>query len=230
MENEHSFHAYLVEGGKEILPHILVAHEAETGVATQGNPDVCVFDVSTFTIDNAREIKMLATEAPVGKHHKLIIISAPFFAVEAQHALLKTLEEPFTHARFILLTRQSGSLLPTLRSRLVRKEYGVEQSVVNPHVKEFLSLQSGGRLELIARMLKKKDDVESGALKEEVLGFVDSLEKNLRTALLQSKHTDDTALRAKALKEIMLVRSYLFDRSPSLKMLLEHLALVLPVL
>jgi hypothetical protein len=227
VENENSFHAYLVEGGKEILPQILVAYENETGVATQGNPDVCVFDVSTFTIDNAREIKILATEAPLGGQHKLIIISAPFFAVEAQHALLKTLEEPFTHARFVLLTRQSGALLPTLRSRLVRKDYVTTSGVANAYAKEFLSLQSGARLELVARMLKKKDDVELGVLKEEVLGFIDTLEQKLRTALLESR---ETTTLAKALGEVVLVRSYLFDRSPSLKMLLEHLALVLPIL
>lgn len=71
-------------------------------------------------IDTVRDIeRFLSLKVPVNKSHNraVIIENAHLLSLEAQNALLKTLEEP-PAATFIILTSDSEqSLLPTIRSR-----------------------------------------------------------------------------------------------------------------
>lgn len=81
---------------------------------------------------------------------------------------------------------------------------------------KFLKMSGKDRSDMIAKMLK-----DDKGVKERVLDFVNALEAEL------APKVKDPKVRA-GLEDIAKVRDYLRDRSPSLKMLLEHLALSLP--
>jgi hypothetical protein len=84
----------------------------------------------------------------------------------------------------------------------------------------FLSASTKARSAEVGKLLKDDEGV-----RERVRDFLDGLEVVLYKALQKSKETK--ALR-EGLEDIAKVRSYANDRSPSFKMLLEHLALALP--
>lgn len=72
---------------------------------------------------------------------------------------------------------------------------------------------------MIAKMLKEEE-----GLKERVRDLVNALEAELARTTLAKQATRE------GLADIAMVRDYLGDKAPALKMMLEHLALSLPVL
>lgn len=73
---------------------------------------------------------------PYSSPYKIYIIEdAEKMSVQAQNALLKTIEEPPVYAVIFLLTANAGMLLPTIRSRCVMLDL---KPVASAQVKEYL--------------------------------------------------------------------------------------------
>ncbi len=71
-----------------------------------------------ITIDQVRELQAELTRPPfMAKKRFVLFINADNLNVEAQNALLKTLEEPPENSTFFLITSNIGKILPTIRSR-----------------------------------------------------------------------------------------------------------------
>lgn len=123
-------------------------------------------DKKTIGIDQIREgIKFLA-EKPLNYPLKVLVIDkADNMTIEAQNALLKTLEETPKHALILMLTRAENSMLPTVvsRSRKIRCMPGEhEESAEQPAVKfsGIFDASPGERLDLIESISKEeRDDV-----------------------------------------------------------------------
>lgn len=76
---------------------------------------------------------------PYGSPYKIYIVDeAEKLSVQAQNALLKTIEEPPVYAVLLLLTTNAGMLLQTIRSRCVILEL---KPVSSPMVKNYLMEQ-----------------------------------------------------------------------------------------
>lgn len=74
--------------------------------------------VRALSIANMRELKTLTAMAPHGSGKRIAIFQGMSQTrEEALNSLLKTLEEPSAHTRFVLLAPQRAQLLPTLVSR-----------------------------------------------------------------------------------------------------------------
>lgn len=87
---------------------------------TKGNSlDVVEIDAaSNRGVDDMRSLRETVKLSPIGAKFKVYIIDeAHMLTTEASNALLKTLEEPPSHAVFILATTESHKLLDTIRSR-----------------------------------------------------------------------------------------------------------------
>ena len=135
---------------------------------------------------------------------------------EAQQALLKLFEEPQKGTLFILLA-PLGSIIATLRSRFVRYPEILEGKKGSTFTKKFLALSQKERSIEVAKLLKDEEGI-----KERVGDFLNELEALLHKNIAKSREV------RKSLEDIAKIRSYANDRSPSFKMLLEHLALSLP--
>lgn len=178
-----------------------------------------------FGIDEARE---LVAQASLKHESQTFLLGIESITTEAQQALLKLFEEPQEGTNFVLLVPH-GVLLPTLRSRMLeyapdlasQKVLGSPSLSAQPdhfvqQGRAFIKMGGKERSDYIAALLKDEDNT-----KERVREFVDSLERALHPKIGEPKVRE-------ALADIAMVRDYLRDRSPSLKMLLEHLALSLP--
>lgn len=166
-----------------------------------------------FGIDEARELQTLASL----KNYTdgVFLIGAALLTTEAQQALLKLFEEPQEGTVFIVMVSH-GVLLPTVKSRMLEYPERIELDTDSTSAKKFLKLSGKDRSDFITKLLK--DDENQ---KERVRDFIQALEAEL------CKKVGEPRAR-QALEDIAMVRDYVRDRSPSLKMLLEHLALVLP--
>lgn len=213
-------HAYAVAGESgEVIPQILSALKKAAHFEPRGNPDFRSESFGVFGIDEARTLKEAAERKGVSGGKKIFIVSTRGITKEAQNALLKIFEEPPESTHFFLIVPALETLLPTLRSRLfvLRAAERVEETSSRAAV--FLNAAIPARLKTVQTLLKSAEDDEG---KKDLISFLDELEQSL------ARH--DRAAVVEALEEVLHAKRYSRDRAPSFKLLLEHLALVLPQL
>ena len=109
-KGEEEAFAYHVQGedGKKHFAYLVGDHPDLAVVVPDGNQ---------IKIDQIRELKEFVSLKPVGDYKIVIIDRAGKMNVQAQNALLKTLEEPPPGTVFILIAGGRGELLPTIVSR-----------------------------------------------------------------------------------------------------------------
>jgi len=96
--------------------------ESCRSIADETNVDVIEIDAATHTsVEKAREICEDVCHLPVRSKYKVYIIDeVHMLSKSAWNALLKTIEEPPAHAKFIFATTEVNKLLPTVISRCQR--------------------------------------------------------------------------------------------------------------
>lgn len=210
-------HAYFYEGPLSHMSALAKSARTLFSFPDTHNPDVHIRHFETFGIEEARDIGRLASLRSLGGA-ALFVLGISSITSEAQQALLKLFEEPQQGVTFILLVPH-GALLATLRSRCLPYPQKLEDKPEAGNAAEFLSEPYKMRSAMIAELLNEDDE----GISERVREFLNTLE----TALYE-RPTRSTI--REGLQDIGKIRSYLGDRAPSYKMLLEHLATTLPKL
>src|SRR5262249_22738149 len=97
-------------------------------IARGVHPDVLVIepgDSGSIKIEPVRRVIDQAAFRPFEGRRRVVIFNEADALVEpAQHALLKTLEEPPAASMFLLVSSLPDALLPTVRSRCPRLRFG----------------------------------------------------------------------------------------------------------
>lgn len=215
-------HAYIIEGERDIS--ILALKEmlqTKWHVKTKGSPDIREEHFETFNIDDARKLKELAIMKPFEKKN-VFILATNFIGHEAQNALLKLLEEPIANTYFFILIPNANSLLGTVRSRVATIKFEGTEKAELSNPKEFLKATQEERLKILSSFLSH----DSQTKKSDLITFLNSLERELASGESTAKRQKETNI---ALEDIIHFKKYLFDRSPSVKMIGEYLALRLPI-
>lgn len=219
MINSLTHHAYGIAGEcGEVVPKLFSALKESSGINALGNPDFRVESYDVMGVHESRALKESAGRKAVSGGKKIFVICARGITKEAQNALLKVFEEPPKSTHFFLIVPSLDMLLPTLRSRLslLRSDVADERRP-SSLAEDFLHSAIPARLKTINKLLKSAEE-ETG--KRELIAFLDEIERNLAIK--------DRNIGAVALEELFKVKKYVRDRAPSFKLLLEHLALVLP--
>ncbi len=207
-------HAYCLVGAK--IEHILHTLEHTHKVQTKANPDFFHEKYETLTIDESRKIKEIHSSKSFSENSKRIfIIECNGMTVEAQNALLKIFEEPNHNSYFFLVMPSDSVLIPTLRSRVHLLEHKKEDYL--DEAKKFLKLSMKDKITYVDGIAKKISDEE--LQKSYAVEFLGALE-----AAVTEKGIEKNK---RALQAIMKARDYMLDRSPSVKQLLEFVALSL---
>ena len=221
-------HAYCIEGECDASFSALAGFLRESlGMETRGNPDVWQRRFDTFGIDESRDLIERQSRKAVSGGKTIFILGIHSITREAQNALLKVFEEPRGDTHFFLCIPNAEVLLPTLRSRMILlspfssspREAILPTLVAGAAPEAFLDASVAKRLALVKDLSDAKD-------KSKAIGFLNMLEAALyKRANLPAV----ISVHVAAFEEIIRAREYLRDTAPSVKMLLEHLALSLPV-
>lgn len=197
--------------------------ERELQMQSKGNPDVVMLCHGLLSVGDARRVSAVAAGAPFSGDHKVIIITADRAYHEAQNALLKLFEEPPSGTYLFLILPSLGGLLPTLRSRVHALDVseGRTASFVTEDAKIFLKAGKEKRSALIKKLASGKDDDQRRGYREEAIAILNGIEAAAYVQIRQDG-------RAALLSDIAVLRDHLYDRSAPVRMILEHLALVIP--
>ncbi|MCH7529769.1 hypothetical protein IIB50_01495 [Patescibacteria group bacterium] len=214
------FHAYLIEGEKKtVLPELFSFFEKTLKIPTNGNPDFYFREFDNFGIDDGRALQVIASRKAITKHKKIFVITFNSINHESQNALLKLFEEPTPNTHFFIMTSFVDDLLPTLRSRLlIIPRQPIEINEV-PFAKKFLHSSKQERLRMLSEIIENKD-------KSAALSFLNSLELTLYSAVGKKGLSKDVV---SVFEEMHKAHGYLKDRSPSVKMILENISMIIPV-
>ena len=203
-------HAYILNGqrgsGKKMLAKLFaMTLQCESGKsepcgicrsciqANNGNqPDIITVKhekPASISVDDVREqVNGDIMIKPYSSPYKVYIIpEADLMTVQAQNAILKTIEEPPEYAVIFLLTENVDSLLPTIRSRCVMlklrnikdklvKKYLIEQLQVPDYQAELCAAFAQGN---IGRATMLATSEQFNEIKEEaiqLLKYIDDME------------------------------------------------------
>lgn len=169
---------------------------------------------SNFGIDDARNLKEIHNNKKLGSR-KVFIIAIETITREAQNSLLKLLEDPSLGTHFYVFVPAKDILFDTLLSRfwVVESENLSAQKEDLKDAKDFVSSSMKERFEMIEPIVSLKD-------KTEAINFLNNLEVYLH-------NLKDIKTYSQAFDEILMAKKYLKSRSPSVKMILEHICCII---
>ena len=221
-------HAYLFSGNVDELElYCKKFLEEEAGIPGKRNPDFFYGTYDTFGIDDSRMVRRWHSVRAFREGRRACLIKAMSLTSEAQNALLKIFEEPGENTHFILIVPHEEIILPTLRSRLETVTGTVSPGDAVSHGAKtgralsgdtFLTAPTPARLLLLREIIAEKD-------KNHALSFLDDLEHTLAA---RARDTKSPARHLHSWANVLRGKRYLRTKGASLKLVLEHLALVLP--
>lgn len=219
-------HAYLLVGWPEGTLDFL---RQELGLALGvpnplSSPDYIEDDFSVLGIKDSQNLRERQTRTAFGPVGQFFVLTVSSATIEAQNALLKTLEEPAPGVHFFILARSEEMFLPTLKSRFVvikpAANQIIKETLGEREAAEFLNLSLPARLEYIRKNFLKNKEVG----KKELFIFLDNLEKKLYANYrAQSRQP----INLTVLSEIFQAKKNLNNPRSSARLILEHLSLVL---
>jgi DNA polymerase III subunit gamma/tau len=124
---------------KKPTPEPCLTCDSCTAIARGDDIDVIEIDAASHTgVDNVREIIENSQYRPARSRFKVYIIDeVHMLSKSAFNALLKTLEEPPEHVKFILATTEPEKVLPTILSRCQRYDFrNIAAREIAGHLKE----------------------------------------------------------------------------------------------
>jgi len=158
-----------------------------TEIINGSSMDVQEIDAASHTgVDNIREILEKVAYSPIKARFKVYIIDeAHMLSKAAFNALLKTLEEPPPHVKFIFATTEPNKIIPTITSRCQRFDFKrVENVDIIEHLANLLerekikysrqalsiiARESGGSVRDSLSMLEHIVSFSSGEINEEAI-------------------------------------------------------------
>ncbi len=194
-------HAYLFSGtrgvGKTSMARIFAdalnnpegKEDIAQAIFTGQDTDTIEIDgASNRGVDEAREVIASSVYRPLRGEYKIYIIDeVHMLTKEAFNALLKTMEEPPEHVKFILCTTEPHKVPPTIQSRCQRFDFrNIPSGKIEDHL-EAVVKQEG--LKADAELISAVARLGNGSMRD-ALSLLDRLiaagEKKLTLTLLES--------------------------------------------
>jgi DNA polymerase III delta prime subunit len=209
-------HAYVLYGDKEIIKNNLLTFlEQELGFPIINNPDLWQGEFNVFKIKDSHALNTEHLKQPLVNDRKVFVLFLNAITLDAQNSLLKIFEEPKAESVFFIICPAGINLLPTLKSRLISQSFE-DDNIFASVAKKFLQSSISERMELISKLTKEVKDEKK--VKADMISLLKEIENIV--AKQKDRNYDQIYSLEKAI-------SYANDESASVKMILEHLALVL---
>ncbi len=223
---ENLYHSYIIEGNPENIVYILRDYLENRGEINKNSVDLLLNLYDSFTVSDSKEIKEWHNNKPTEGNKKICIIGTKFINKDAEQTLLKIIEEPNPYTHFFIVVPDSSLLLSTILSRVqLIDNLKIGNGIDDNEAEDFFKANLSIRIEKVAQIIKKfKDNENSGGLRHEAIMLINGIEKIVY--LKWKKDLDNKDLKF-ILEELKKSREYLSIPGASVKMILEHIALMI---
>ena len=143
-------------------------------VAQGEDVDVIEIDAASNTgVDNIRDLRSNASLQPARSRFKIYIIDeVHMLSTAAFNALLKTLEEPPPHVKFILATTETHKVPATIQSRCQRFDFrAIDAKTIADHLREILKRE---KISVDEAVLRRVGRLANGSVRD-ALSLLDKL-------------------------------------------------------
>lgn len=128
-------------------PTVTPCLKCDSCVSINAGEDIDVVEIdgaSNRGIDNIRELRQNALYRPARSRYKIYIIDEVHMLTnEAFNALLKILEEPPVHVKFIFATTEPNKVLPTIQSRCQRFDFqSISPDIIGGQLEKILKSEN----------------------------------------------------------------------------------------
>jgi len=195
------FHSILITGGNQNT-RLQTAKDISSSSLTP-NPDQLTLDGQTsITIKQVRQLETFLSRKPYQNPFKIILVlQAEKLTLPAQHALLKTLEEPPPNSLIFLLTANSKNLLETIISRcqLIQltstSKLDKKELTANQHLYTQITRSSPGQRIALAQTQSSTKDIALSTCLHQLI-YLRSLQlENPKSYLTQTLKNLDFSIR-----------------------------------
>lgn len=200
-------HAVLIK-----KPNVTVS-EALLLYGNTSDLEVYQLPFSSIGIDEVKQIIFEASLRPQTHKARLLVINLESITHVAEQALLKILEEPPASTSFLFVVPSEITFVPTLQSRFHELALEREAPIELTDFTQFEKTGLAERLEEISKRITKKDSA-----------WVENIKYGLKQHL-----QDKGVVQSDLLPALSFILTNLNARGASNKMLLEYLAIRLPL-
>lgn len=210
---------YLVRGDDATFDALMLLLRKED-IIKENSPDVYAKKYRSFGVEEAEDLRRRVRTKPVDLEQRVFVVLSAHATMEAQNALLKTLEEPTANTVLFIVTPSPETWLPTIRSRSQSLVVASHENASIIDADDFLAAAPEKRITMLKPLYDSEDEGRDiGA----VVAFLQSLERRF------AKAEKDANVRA-GIHAIYRARKYVTDKGSLLKSLLEQVALLAPKL
>ncbi|MEG0478666.1 DNA polymerase III subunit [Peptostreptococcus sp.] len=193
IESNKITNAYIFSGPEGVGKKMIAKDFASSliGIDANNSPDYTLIDAkkgeNSIKIDQIRKLNTSMGLKPYSDYKIYIINNAEKMTVQAQNALLKTLEEPSSYGIIILISKNEQALLQTIRSRCTEVKFSplnrndIKKILINEGIEEetaiIASIFSRGSAAMALDMSSNQD---LNDLRDKVESFIEYMivEKN----------------------------------------------------
>jgi len=220
------YHSYVIESNRDDIVSLLRLFLEERKEINKNSPDVLQNIYDSFSMEDSLLIKDWHKNKAIDGKKKVCIIATKFINHEAEQALLKMIEEPTENTHFFIIVPDSSLLLDTILSRVhLIKDIEEDNQFEDKLAEDFMKATPKDRIEKVADIIKEfKDNENSGGLRHEAISLINGLE---RIVYKKWKKDIDNENEKFVLNELKNCRDFLSTPGASVKMILEHIALVI---
>ncbi len=222
-------HAHAIEAVHDQAVEIIAALRALEHAA------IDVLQEESLLIDHVRELQRKQQLRATGGDRKIFVVQVGSMQHEAQHALLKLIEEPTDKTHFFFILPSLSIVLPTVASRLFflgryGNRTGASASTASPEltllVQNFLKARAPERIKMTAYLY---DEEPPRGGKQATHEFVQSLLEAVREQTLKAVGTQaDAQSAAQIYARCAAMADFAGDKASSSKMIVEYLAFLIP--
>lgn len=221
-------HTYVIyEPDEAIRKQVILDHVEKLHISTFDCVSLAHTDPSIGIAETRLFIRSLSLSPQAGTHTAGIITHAHLLTAEAQQSLLKTLEEPPTHAYIFLGAENDQQLLSTIRSRSITITHTTrisgqdtqELSDMEDTLTRILHATPGEKIRLVQTIGKSKDDVDH---------WINVAIYVLRNAMLQQDIPhEESQKKTNLIHQLISAKKHLTNNIQPL-LLVEHAILQIP--
>ncbi|SEN78432.1 DNA polymerase-3 subunit delta' [Peptostreptococcus russellii] len=180
--------AYIFTGPEGVGKKMIAEAFASSliGINAQNSPDYILIEAkkgeNSIKIDQIRKLNSNMGLKPYSNYKIYLINDAEKMTVQAQNALLKTLEEPSSYGIIILITRNEQALLQTIRSRCTEVKFSplnnidikkiLETKGIDENTATVSSIFSRGSASVALEISKDEEVNEIRDLVESFIGYM----------------------------------------------------------